>query len=207
MSSEMNLEVVNTWRSFGGEQRVYKHISTLTKTEMQFSVYMPPAALKGDKVPVLFYLSGLTCTWENATSKAAFQRGAAAHGIMVVCPDTSPRGEGVADDEGWDFGQGAGFYVDATEAPYSNHFKMFSYVSQELSSLVFNELPADEKRQGISGHSMGGHGALVLALRDPQRFKSVSASLLLCIQVWCHGARKHLLVILATRVTGRNTMQ
>jgi S-formylglutathione hydrolase len=168
------MELVSEWKSFGGAQRVYRHASSSTKTEMTFSVFVPPQASAGP-VPVLWYLSGLTCTWENATTKAGFQRAAAEHGLMVVCPDTSPRGEGVPDDEGWDFGQGAGFYVDAVRAPWSEHFRMYSYVAEELPALVFDGLPARRDAQGITGHSMGGHGALTLALKNEGRFRSVSA--------------------------------
>ena len=169
------MEKLNEWRSHGGWQRVYKHASTSTKTDMTFSVFVPPQAEDGTKVPVLWFLSGLTCTWENATTKAGFQKRAAELGVMVVCPDTSPRGDGVPDDDNYDFGQGAGFYVDATESPWAEHFQMWSYVTQELPTLVFSEFPARKDAQGITGHSMGGHGALTVGLTHAERFKFVGA--------------------------------
>jgi S-formylglutathione hydrolase len=168
------MELSAEYRCFGGWQRIFKVDSASTGVPMQFSVYLPPQVRDG-KVPVLWYLSGLTCTWENATTKAGFQRAAAEHGVMVVCPDTSPRGEGVPDDEAWDFGQGAGFYVDAKEAPWSEHFKMWSYVTEDLPTFLFAAFPARQDAQGITGHSMGGHGALTIGLTYPERFQSVSA--------------------------------
>jgi S-formylglutathione hydrolase len=170
-------EQVETHRCFGGVQGVYRHASVETKTPMRFSVFVPPGADRPNRAPVLWWLSGLTCTEENFTAKAGAQRYAAEHGLILVAPDTSPRGEGVPDDpEGaYDFGLGAGFYVDATEAPWSANYRMFSYVTRELPELVEAEFPADMSRQGISGHSMGGHGALTLALKTPGRFRSVSA--------------------------------
>jgi S-formylglutathione hydrolase len=171
----MTLETVSTTRSHGGVQGVYRHTSTATGTPMVFSVFTPPQAADGAKCPVVWYLSGLTCTHANVTEKGEFRRWAAELGLIIVCPDTSPRGEGVADDAGWDLGQGAGFYVDATEAPWASHFRMWTYVTAELPALVAEHFPADMDRQGITGHSMGGHGALTVALRHPGRFKSVSA--------------------------------
>ncbi|MBJ7416086.1 MAG: S-formylglutathione hydrolase [Niveispirillum sp.] len=171
----MTLETVSTTRSHGGVQGVYRHTSTATGTQMLFSVFNPPQAAGGAKCPVVWYLSGLTCTHANVTEKGEFRRWAAELGLIIVCPDTSPRGEGVADDAGWDLGQGAGFYVDATETPWAPHFKMWTYVTAELPALVAEHFPADMDRQGITGHSMGGHGALTVALRHPGRFKSVSA--------------------------------
>ncbi|KPF80691.1 S-formylglutathione hydrolase [alpha proteobacterium AAP38] len=171
----MTLETVSTTRSHGGVQGVYRHTSTATGTQMLFSVFTPPQAVGGAKCPVVWYLSGLTCTHANVTEKGEFRRWAAELGLIIVCPDTSPRGEGVADDTGWDLGQGAGFYVDATEAPWAPHFRMWTYVTAELPALVAEHFPADMDRQGITGHSMGGHGALTVALRHPGRFKSVSA--------------------------------
>jgi S-formylglutathione hydrolase len=141
---------------------------------MTFSVFLPPQAERGPR-PVLWFLSGLTCTHANVTEKGEFRRAAAEAGLVVVCPDTSPRGEGVPDDEAYDLGQGAGFYLDATQAPWSDHFRMRSYVEEELPRLVGESFPADLSRQGIAGHSMGGHGALTVALRNPARFRSVSA--------------------------------
>ncbi|MBS7697521.1 MULTISPECIES: S-formylglutathione hydrolase [unclassified Chelatococcus] len=172
----MTLELVSSARSFGGEQRVYKHRSTETGTDMRFSAFVPPQAAAG-KVPVVWFLSGLTCTEENFTVKAGAQRVAAELGLMVIAPDTSPRGEGVPDDPdgAYDFGLGAGFYVDATVAPYARNYRMASYIGRELPELVGAELPVDGTRQGITGHSMGGHGALTLALKNPGRFKAVSA--------------------------------
>lgn len=171
----MTLETVSTTRSHGGVQGVYRHASTSTGTQMVFSVFTPPQAADGVKCPVVWYLSGLTCTHANVTEKGEFRRWAAELGLIIVCPDTSPRGEGVADEAGWDLGQGAGFYVDATQAPWAPHFNMWTYVTEELPALVAAHFPVDMDRQGITGHSMGGHGALTAALRHPGRFKSVSA--------------------------------
>lgn len=171
----MTLETVSTTRSHGGVQGVYRHASTATGTPMVFSVFTPPQATDGAKCPVVWYLSGLTCTHANVTEKGEFRRWAAELGLIIVCPDTSPRGQDVADDAGWDLGQGAGFYVDATEAPWAPHFRMWTYVTEELPALVAAHFPVDMDRQGITGHSMGGHGALTVALRHPGRFKSVSA--------------------------------
>jgi len=172
----MTLEIVSQAGSFGGTQTVYRHASAETGTDMRFSAYLPPRA-EWERVPVLWFLSGLTCTEENFTVKAGAQRVASELGLMVIAPDTSPRGEGVPDDpEGaYDFGLGAGFYVDATVGPWSRHYRMRSYVERELPGLVEAELPADMGRQGITGHSMGGHGALTIALRNPGRFAAVSA--------------------------------
>lgn len=171
----MSFETISTIRSHGGVQGVYRHLSSATGTPMQFSVFTPPQGAGGGKLPVLWYLSGLTCTHANVTEKGEFRRLAAELGLVIVCPDTSPRGEGVADDAGWDLGQGAGFYVDATEAPWAPHFRMWTYVTEELPALLAAQFPVDMARQGITGHSMGGHGALTVALRHPGRFKSVSA--------------------------------
>ena len=160
--------------AFGGRQQVWSHDSAETGTPMRFSLFLPPlAGLR----PVFWWLSGLTCTEENFTAKAGAQRVAAELGLVVVAPDTSPRGEGVPDDpEGaWDFGLGAGFYVDATQAPFDRHYRMRSYVERELPAVVAGAFPVEMARQGISGHSMGGHGALTVALRNPARFRAVSA--------------------------------
>ena len=170
----MTLETVSTVRAHGGTQGVYRHPSSATGTAMTFSVFVPDHA-PGARLPVLWYLSGLTCTHANVTEKGEFREACARHGIVFIAPDTSPRGPGVADDEAYDLGQGAGFYVDATEAPWSAHFRMKSYVEDELPALVAAHFPLDMARQGITGHSMGGHGALTIALRNPDRFKSVSA--------------------------------
>jgi len=173
----MTLETVSEVKSHGGVQGVYRHASTATGTEMTFSVFMPPQPEKGEPLPVLWYLSGLTCTSANVTEKGEYRAACAEHGIIFVAPDTSPRGEGVPDDPdgAWDFGLGAGFYVDATEEPWSDNYRMWSYVTEELPALVADHFPIDTARQGITGHSMGGHGALTVALRNPGRFKSVSA--------------------------------
>ncbi|KHK90676.1 S-formylglutathione hydrolase [Novosphingobium malaysiense] len=168
------MEIVSTNRSHGGVQGVYKHQSSETGTEMTFSVFVPDHA-EGAKLPVLWYLSGLTCTHANVTEKGEFRAACAEHGVIFVAPDTSPRGDDVPDDEGYDFGKGAGFYVDATQEPWAKHFRMRSYIEKELPALIAEQFPADMERQGITGHSMGGHGALTIALRNPERFKSVSA--------------------------------
>lgn len=168
------METVSENRAFGGVQGVYRHASQATGTDMTFAVYLPPAAARGP-VPVLWYLSGLTCTHENAMTKAGAQGWAAAAGIALIFPDTSPRGAGVADDAAYDLGQGAGFYVDATQAPWAPHFRMWHYIAHDLPELVFGQFPLDRDRQGITGHSMGGHGALTLAMTLPETYRSVSA--------------------------------
>jgi S-formylglutathione hydrolase len=168
------VETLSTNKAHGGTQGVYRHASTATGTDMTFSVFVPGHA-EGERLPVLWYLSGLTCTHANVTEKGEYRQACAEHGVIFVAPDTSPRGEGVPNDEAYDFGQGAGFYVDATEPPWSAHFKMRSYIAQELPALIAANFPADMGRQGITGHSMGGHGALTIGLRNPDRFKSVSA--------------------------------
>lgn len=168
------MEVVSTNRSFAGTQGVYKHPSRETGTEMTFSVFVPDHA-PGTKLPVLWYLSGLTCTHANVTEKGEFRRACAEHGIIFIAPDTSPRGDDVPDDEGYDFGKGAGFYVDATQEPWAKNFRMRAYIEDELPALVAEQFPVDMARQGITGHSMGGHGALTIALRNPGRFRSTSA--------------------------------
>ena len=168
------METVSTARAHGGTQGVYRHRSSATGTDMTFSVFVP-AHDEGEVLPVLWYLSGLTCTHANVTDKGEFRAACAKARVIFVAPDTSPRGEGVADDPAWDVGQGAGFYVDATEAPWAPHFAMWSYVTDELPALVAAEFPADMARQGITGHSMGGHGALTIGLTFPDRSRSVSA--------------------------------
>ena len=170
----MTLETISTNKANGGVQGVYRHDSRETGTPMTFSVFVPERAA-GVKLPVLWYLSGLTCTHANVTDKGAYRAACAEHGLIFVAPDTSPRGDDVPDDEAYDFGKGAGFYVDATEAPWSENFRMRSYIERELPPLIASAFPADITRQGITGHSMGGHGALTIALRDPARFRSVSA--------------------------------
>lgn len=170
----MEYQTQSEVKCFGGTQGVYSHASKVCGCDMTFAVFTPPQAQAGP-VPVLWYLSGLTCTHENAMVKAGLQAHAAKHGLMVVLPDTSPRGADVADDEAYDLGQGAGFYVDATEVPFAPHFSMYSYVTAELPRLIGRNFPADMDRQGLTGHSMGGHGALTIALRNPEQYRSVSA--------------------------------
>ena len=167
------LTLVQEQKCFGGRQVRYKHNSVVLNCEMQFSVFLPPQAAE-HKVPALYWLSGLTCSDENFSVKAGAQRVAAELGIALIIPDTSPRGDGVADDPAYDLGQGAGFYVNATQAPWAQHYQMYDYILTELPTLLEAQLPLSDQR-AISGHSMGGHGALVLALRNPQRFTSVSA--------------------------------
>ena len=170
------METLSQNHAFGGEQGVYKHASTATGTDMVFSVYVPPHA-DGAKLPVVWYLSGLTCTHANVTEKGEYRRLCAELGLIFVAPDTSPRGDGVADDPdgAYDFGLGAGFYVDATQPPFADHYRMWSYVTQELPALVAAHFPADMDRQSIMGHSMGGHGALTIGLTLADRFRAVSA--------------------------------
>jgi len=168
------METLSLNQAHGGSQGVYRHASTATGTDMVFSVYVPPHP-EGARLPVLWYLSGLTCTHANVTDKGEYRRACAEQGVIFVAPDTSPRGDGVPDDEAYDFGQGAGFYVDASQAPWSQHFHMRTYLETELPALIAAHFPADMDRQGITGHSMGGHGALTIGLRNPERFRSVSA--------------------------------
>ena len=172
----MTLDTVSTAKTHGGVQGVYKHASAATGTEMIFSVFVP-AHDPGAKLPVVWYLSGLTCTHANVTDKGEYRAACEELGLIFVAPDTSPRGEGVADDPdaSWDFGLGAGFYVNATEPPFAAHFQMRRYIEEELPALIAAQFPADMTRQGIMGHSMGGHGALTISLRNPGRFKSTSA--------------------------------
>ncbi|MBU2089251.1 MAG: S-formylglutathione hydrolase, partial [Alphaproteobacteria bacterium] len=170
------MEILKKHACFGGVQGVYRHPSAETGTAMDFAVYLPPQAEAGGRLPVLYFLSGLTCNWENVTVKAGAQRYAAEHGLILVAPDTSPRGLDLpGEHDSYDFGSGAGFYVDATQAPWASNYRMYSYVTQELPALIAAEFPVDPARQGITGHSMGGHGALVCALRNPQQYRSVSA--------------------------------
>jgi S-formylglutathione hydrolase len=170
----MTMERVSEWKCHGGTQGVYTHQSGETRTPMTFSVFVPEHR-SGAKLPVLWYLSGLTCTHANVTEKGDYRQACAEHGVVFVAPDTSPRGADVPDDGAYDFGKGAGFYVDATQAPWSTNFRMRSYLERELPALLAAEFPVDMARQGITGHSMGGHGALTMALRDPARFRSASA--------------------------------
>jgi S-formylglutathione hydrolase len=173
----VSLSIVSEAKSHGGRQIVVRHASAATATDMIFSIFLPPQAEKGAKLPVVWYLSGLTCTHANVTEKGEFRAACAELGLIFVAPDTSPRGDGVptAPEGQWDFGLGAGFYVDATEAPWATNYRMWSYVTDELPRLVGDEFPADMSRQAITGHSMGGHGALTVALNFPDRFRSVSA--------------------------------
>jgi S-formylglutathione hydrolase len=172
----MTLETLSNNLSHGGVQGVYKHASSATGTDMTFSVYVPPHA-PGAKLPIVWYLSGLTCTHANVTDKGEFRKACAELGLIFIAPDTSPRGEGVAGDAdgAYDFGLGAGFYVNAVQEPFAQHYRMRDYVEQELPAIIAENFPADMSAQAITGHSMGGHGALTIALRNPDRFKSVSA--------------------------------
>ena len=169
------MKTLSTAKSHGGIQGVYTHASDACACDMTFAVFVPPQAADGP-CPVLWYLSGLTCTHANVMEKGEYRRLAAELGLIVVCPDTSPRGEDVPDErDNWQFGSGAGFYLDATQEPFARNYRMYSYVAQELPALIAREFPADMTRQGIFGHSMGGHGALTIALKHPDRFRSASA--------------------------------
>jgi S-formylglutathione hydrolase len=168
------MEQISAWRAHGGTQGVYRHHSHATGTAMTFAVFVPPHD-PGARLPVVWYLSGLTCSHANVMEKGDYRAACAEHGIVMVAPDTSPRGEGVPDDPDYAMGQGAGFYVDATQAPWTPHFMMRRYLERELPALIGTEFPVDPARQGITGHSMGGHGALTIGLRNPSRFRSVSA--------------------------------
>lgn len=185
------MKTVSENRCFGGVQGVYTHASQATGTEMTFGLFLPAEAEDGP-VPVLWYLSGLTCTHENAMVKAGAQAWAAEQGIALVFPDTSPRGEGVADDDAYDLGQGAGFYVNATREPWAPHFRMWDYVADELPRILDNAFPIDPERQAITGHSMGGHGALTIAIGNPDRYQSVSALAPICNPSTSEWGRKQL---------------
>ena len=187
------MEQIGENRCFGGRQLRFTHPSQTLNCDMNFSVYLPPAA-EQDKVPVLYWLSGLTCTDENFVTKAGAQQYAARHGVAIVAPDTSPRGEGVPDDpEGaYDFGLGAGFYVNAVQEPWAGHYQMYDYVATELPALVAARLSIDADRAGIFGHSMGGHGALTIALKNPQNYRSVSAFSPICSPLNCPWGEKAL---------------
>ncbi|MBO1114706.1 S-formylglutathione hydrolase [Bordetella petrii] len=185
-----DLELISQHRCFGGWQRYYRHASAQIGLPMRFSVYVPPQAGQG-RVPVLFYLAGLTSTEETFMIKGGAQRLAAELGLMLVAPDTSPRGAGIAgEDQDWDFGTGAGFYLDATAEPWRAHYRMESYVADELYGIATSQLPGDAQRTGIFGHSMGGHGALVLALRHPRKFRSVSAFAPIAAPMRCPWGQK-----------------
>lgn len=172
----MTIETVSTNVAFGGVQGVYRHASAVTGTDMTFSVYVP-LHKEGEKLPIVWFLSGLTCTHANVTEKGEFRRACAELGLIFIAPDTSPRGEGVPDDAeaAYDFGLGAGFYVNATQAPFDQHYRMQDYIENELPTIIAAHFPADMQRQAIMGHSMGGHGALTISLRNPKRFRSTSA--------------------------------
>ena len=187
------LEKISDVRCFGGRQLRYKHTSASLDCDMHFSIYLPPQAEQGS-VPLLYWLSGLTCTDENFVTKAGAQQAAAEHGIAIVAPDTSPRGEGVPDDPdgAYDFGLGAGFYVNATEAPWSQHYRMYDYIVDELPTLIAEYFPVDVARSGIFGHSMGGHGALTIALKNPEKYRSVSAFAPICAPSECPWGEKAL---------------
>jgi len=189
----MSLQRVSGYKSFGGEQLQFTHESSVLSCRMRFSIFLPSQAQRA-KVPVLYWLSGLTCTDENFVQKAGAQQYAEHHGVAIVAPDTSPRGEGVPDDaEGaYDFGLGAGFYVNATEEPWRKHYRMYDYIDKELPALVEASFPVDGSRASIFGHSMGGHGALVLALRNPGRYRSVSAFSPICSPLNCAWGEKAL---------------
>jgi len=185
------METVAENKCFGGVQGVYSHASKATGCDMTFGLFLPEEARDGP-VPVLWYLSGLTCTHENAMVKAGAQGWAAEQGIALVFPDTSPRGEGVADDDGYDLGQGAGFYVNATQDPWKPHFQMWDYVAEELPALIMSEFAIDAERQAITGHSMGGHGALTLAMGRKGQYRSVSAFSPICHPTASDWGRKQL---------------
>jgi S-formylglutathione hydrolase len=171
----MSLEIISEVKSHGGRQLIVRHPSTATSTDMTFSIFLPAQAGESEKLPVVWYLSGLTCTHANVTEKGEYRAACAEHGLIFVAPDTSPRGDDVPDVEEYDFGKGAGFYVDATREPWAPRFQMWNYVADELPRLIEAEYPVDMGRQSITGHSMGGHGALTVALNFPDRFRSVSA--------------------------------
>ncbi|MFP8817406.1 S-formylglutathione hydrolase [Acinetobacter johnsonii] len=184
------MELVQSNRSFDGEQRIYRFNSISLQGESRFGIYLPAQALAGQACPTLFYLAGLTCTEETFAIKAHAQRLAAQLGLILVTPDTSPRGEQVAQGDHWDIGQGAGFYINATQAPWAEHFQMESYVVEELYDLVIQQFAVQAERIGIFGHSMGGHGALTLALKHPEKFKSVSAFAPICAPSQCPWGEK-----------------
>lgn len=170
----MKLIEISRWTSFGGELSVHEHISHICNCNMRFAIFVPPVA-KSRPAAVIWYLSGLTCDWSNVMEKSGLQRIASELGCIVIAPDTSPRGEDVANDENYDLGQGAGFYLSATQEPWSKHYKMDQYIKDELAQIIASNFPADMTRQGIMGHSMGGHGALTMHLKNPETYKSVSA--------------------------------
>lgn len=168
------MKEVSRWKNFGGDLVVFEHDAKTTQSVMTFAVFIPPQA-KEKPVPVLWYLSGLTCTWANVMEKSGIQAYAAKHGVIVVAPDTSPRGENIPDNEQYDLGQGAGFYLSATEQPWAEHYQMDTYITEELQQLIINNFPVDDEKQGVLGHSMGGHGAITLFLKHAKLYKSCSA--------------------------------
>jgi S-formylglutathione hydrolase len=186
------LQLISESKSFGGLQKIYSHESDVTNSLMRFGIYLPPQVVSGNKkVPVLYWLSGLTCTEENFISKAGAQRIAAETGLILVAPDTSPRNLSIpGDKDSYDFGEGAGFYLDATEEPWAANYQMYSYVSRELFDLVAKNFPVAELSAGIFGHSMGGHGALTLALKNPKQYKTVSAFAPICAPMKSHWGQK-----------------
>jgi len=185
----MTIDNLSSNKCFDGWQQQFAHGSKVLNCKMRFSIYLPPKASDNNKVPVFYWLSGLTCTDENFMQKAGAQRIAAELGMAIVAPDTSPRGEEVSDDQEYDLGQGAGFYLNATELPWANHYRMYDYVVHELPALIESHFPVTNKR-AISGHSMGGHGALTIALKNPQRYTSVSAFSPICNPVACPWGEK-----------------
>lgn len=193
----MEIENISTAKSFGGWHKQYQHHSSALNCSMQFAIYLPPQASESNKVPVLYWLSGLTCTDENFMQKAGAHRVSAELGMAIVAPDTSPRGDDVANDESYDLGQGAGFYVNATEAPWSKHFQMYDYINEELPKLIKATFPVTEQ-WSISGHSMGGHGAIMMALRNPEKYQSVSAFSPIVNPVACPWGEKAFTAYLGT---------
>ena len=189
----MAIETISEHRAFDGTVGFYRHRSDTNHCDMQFSVYVPPQATEGS-VPAVTYLAGLTCTEETFMIKAGAQRVASELGLMLIAPDTSPRGDDVPDDPdgGWDFGLGAGFYLNATEAPYDRHYHMYDYVTRELPTVVAEHFPVDAEHQGIMGHSMGGHGALTIGLRNPGQYRSISAFAPICSPIHCPWGQKAL---------------
>jgi S-formylglutathione hydrolase len=186
------MEKINEWRMHGGQQQVWRHDSSETKTPMEFALYLPPQA-ENDPVPLVTYLSGLTCTWANVIEKAGAQRVCAELGLAFFAPDTSPRGLDLpAEHDSYDFGSGAGFYIDATEVPWTEHYRMYSYITKELPGLLQNFPALDLSRQAITGHSMGGHGALTIALKHPDAYKSVSAFAPISSPINCPWGQKAL---------------
>jgi S-formylglutathione hydrolase len=192
------ITVLSEQKCFEGLQGNYSHASAACGVDMRFAVYQPPQALAGETVPAVTYLSGLTCTEENFVVKAGAQRAAAELGLILIAPDTSPRGPEVADDEAYDLGTGAGFYVDATEPPWSPHYRMYSYVTEDLAAAVAANFPVDHKRQGIFGHSMGGHGALTIHLKNPEVYRSVSAFAPIAAPMACPWGEKALAAYLGS---------